>query len=356
MRILPLLAIPLVAACSASSVDVRGRVVDVDNNPVPGARVVLWSFPTAAPETRPSLEADADGAFEGNLPLPPMTGMYVMAYDKEGALGGFAPLKEDEAITIVAHPLAVVKGRVTYENLPKPIREYPTLSAWNHVYVQRSGEKHRLFAGGPLTRDGFSFRLPPGDYSLQIFGYHIPILKTVHVENGGEVDLGTLVAVAHKGHEVVGSPAPELSFVDARGIALEGGLAALKGKWVVLFLWDHRMRENPYLLSSLIKFYRERPELRDRMEIVGVHNCDDVLTVVDLERARKRDNGHHPTAEIPFPVGIDEDEKTFNAYGIVRGPTRYAPYVFLVDPEGVVSFNPDSHNIIALLKSKLGVE
>jgi hypothetical protein len=351
--VIPLVA--LAAACSAISVDVRGRVVDAENNPLPGARIVLWSFPTADPASRPSLEADGDGAFDGTLPLPPMTGMYVMAYDKNGTVGGFAPLKDGEDVTIVAQPLTVVKGRVTYEKLPKPIREYPP-GTWNHVYLQRSGEKYRMFAGGPLTGGEFSFRLPPGDYSVQVFGLHVPILKTVHVEGGGEIDLGTLVAVAHKGNEIIGSPAPELSFVDARGIALEGGLAALKGKWVVLIFWDHRMRQNAHWLKSLMKFYSERPELRDRMKFVGVHNGDDVLTVAELERARLWDNGHHPTAAIPFPVGIDKDEKTFNAYGLVRGPARSSPVVLLLDPEGVVTFHPDSHDIIRLVKSKLGVE
>ena len=72
--------------------------------------------------------------------------------------------------------------------------------------------------------------------------------------------------------------------------------------------------------------------MRDRFEILAIHHSDDVLTVRDLDGALYFKGGR-----LPFPVIIDEEGKTFDAYGLERGAMfRSAPSQFLIDPDGRV--------------------
>jgi len=52
-------------------------------------------------------------------------------------------------------------------------------------------------------------------------------------------------------------------------------------------------------------------------------------------------------------VFIDEDGKTFKAYGIERGRDRQAPATFLVDPDGKIELRFETNGPVQFLKSKL---
>ena len=81
--------------------------------------------------------------------------------------------------------------------------------------------------------------------------------------------------------------------------------------------------------------------------------CDDVLTVSDLNQARIWDDDDHRPEPIPFPVFVDDDGKTFKAYGIERGRDRQAPSTFLIDPEGKIELPFETNGPVQFLKSKL---
>jgi peroxiredoxin len=364
MRHTPVFGMLLLAACASSTIDVRGRVVDQDGRPIPGAVVCATPFPSmSAIPSPPGVVTGAEGEFEGEF-INHSGGVKVMAVDRGRMRGGLARSRRGEPVEIVATPLGRVMGRVSYDKIPKTIRE-GSGARFSSIYIG----KRSLFqdtmplvgimdweAGGALEDGTFEFLLPPGKYNVLVHGAHQWIQREVTVPEAlKEVDLGVMEAEPFPGQEIYGTAAPELRFADARGIVKEGGLAALKGKWVLVYFWDHRMAFNTHWLPALISFYKEHPELRDRMEVVGVHNCDDVQTVDDLDRARTWKTGVADFEAIPFPVGIDDGEKTFNAYGLVRGSRRRSPRHFLITPEGIVDFNPTVVNFTLLLKSKLGV-
>jgi hypothetical protein len=364
---LPILVVATVTACTSLTADVRGRVVDEEGRPFGGAQVFLSTYPTPTDILKPVLQTNADGEFHGEVTFLSHGGSPVLVVDAERSVGGLARFnRRREPVTIVVQPLSRVRGRVSYEKIPKPLRvfaEEGMRGRWVSIgrpYAIAPDElrSHPLerVASTQLEDGRFEFLLPPGEYQAEVHGLHEAIVQRFKVDREQKtVDVGTWEAKPLPEHEIYGAPAPELRFADARGIAKEGGLAALKGKWVLLYLWDHRMVANNWL-PALIRFYTEHPEYRDRLEIVGVHNCDDVLSVMELEGRRAWATRMSEWQAIPFPVGIDDDEKTPNAYGMVRGRRRGSPHVALIDPEGIVTFNPNAYNIVTLLKSKLGVD
>jgi peroxiredoxin len=170
---------------------------------------------------------------------------------------------------------------------------------------------------------------------LHAYGGGKPLIHAFEVRHGEEeVDLGTLAVEPYQYQTLIGRPAPDLHIADARGVPKDFKLSSLRGKWVALFFWNHRMEANGHILPAYAELYETRKDARDRFEIIVVHNSDDVLTVGDYDRAVWR-------KEIPkfsMPLVIDDREKSFETYGLERGPQfRTAPSEFLVDPEGNVA-------------------
>ena len=368
-RLLAIPALTILAACTSLTAQVRGRVVDDQDRPVAGAQVSLGSFPSLPEEGEPQvLESDANGEFDGAVSFRSRSGAYVRALDPDLGRGGIAYFnRRREPVTIVVRPLTRVRGRVSYDGLPRPIRELNAPEGFRGRYLQvtRLGPSRINSKGLPVPTlehvayrmldDGrFEFLLPAGTYMARAYGLHEPLTREFTVAEGGsEIDLGALEARPLPGHEIYGAPAPELHFADTRGLPNDFTLSSLRGKWVVLYFWDHRMRANSHWLPSLVRFYEERKDFRDRFEIIGVHNCDDVVTVAELDRARAWDEDDHKLEPLPFPVGIDDDEESFNAYFIARGRRRQSPSWFVVNPEGNVEFCPTVVNVADFLKSKL---
>ncbi len=370
MRSIPILALALalLAACGPPTTAlVRGRVIDEEQRPVPGAKVTLSAYPSLAETSNQDyLTTDAKGEFDGVLSCRTRGGSPVLALVAEGRQGGVAHLnRRREPVTIVVRTLALVKGRVSYEKLPKPIREWNAEKGegfrGRHVQIWRrlpakpdggSAPPPEYVAGGPLVNEAFEYLLPGGDYDVKVMGFHQLVIRDFRVnESADDVDLGVLEALPIHGHEIYGAPAPELRLADARDLPKDFTWASLRGKWVLLFLWDHRARANNWL-PGLIRFQADHADKRDQFQIIAVHNCDDVLTVADLDRNLAWGMGPYEWKPLPFPVAIDDDSKTFNAYGIERGPRRQAGHLFLINPEGQVEFCP-GQPLLSVLKSKL---
>jgi peroxiredoxin len=363
----PILVLTILAACTSLTARVQGRVVDDHNQPVEGARISLGGYPLDSKPSEEFLVSDANGEFSGTMTFRSKSGSRVVAMDPEHRWGGIAHFNRSrEPVTIAVRPLFAVRGRVSYNKLTKWVREKNEagpVEYWSrNILVKRRmppkpdgrPSESEYVAGGKLEDAAFEFFLPAGEYELMVTGMHDSFHHVFRFEESGKgVDLGVLEVKPHPAFALFGSPAPELKLADARGIPKDFEWSSLRGKWVVLFFWDHRMSGNRHWLPSLIKFYTDRQDLRDRVEFIGIHNCDDVLTVRDLDLVRTRDVGDYEFQAIPFPVAIDDESKTFNAYGLFRGITRASPRAFLVNPEGRVEFWHTYVSPVQFLTAKL---
>ena len=354
----------LTACGSTKTTRVLGRVVDEENRPVAGARLSMGWLET------PYLETGADGEFEGTLGLTSSRKGPLLALDPEGRRGGLAMLGwTPEPVTIVLKPLKRVRGRVSYEKLPEAFREWHAKPrAWNPPVItvsvpvqdevsflgERRGPSLGLVARRSLTDGTFEFALPAGEYSLLVGGYHHPLIRPLLIaESDRDVDVGLLEVQPFEIHKRSGVEAPEIQ-VNSDTAPHQGlKLADLRGKWVLLFFWDHRMKFNSDWLPGLIRLYHDRRADRGRFEIVALHNCDDVLTVSDLNMALFWDSQDRRTEAIPFPMFVDDDGKTFKAYGIERGRPRQSPTWYLINPQGKFELSFDTGDPVRFLNSKL---
>ena len=265
------------------------------------------------------------------------------ALDPGGKWGGTAHInRHRKPVTITVYPLMRVDGRVSFEKMP------PSLRKWNEraegfrgssVVVRRkrlmvdgNPSAAEYVASGPLRDGRFEFYLPAGEYELLTSARIEPV--PFSVASGRESDLGVLEALPTARQALYDAPAPALKLADARGIPTDFHWSSVRGRWVILYFWDHRNRANPWL-QGLIDAWTSWSEHRDQFEFIAVHNSDSVLTVNDLERILQWETEN---PRIPFPVAIDDGEKTFNAYAIERGLPRRANCLFVINPDGRVEF------------------
>ena len=100
-------------------------------------------------------------------------------------------------------------------------------------------------------------------------------------------------------------------------------------------------------LPHLIEFYKGHPELRDRYEILALHESNSLKTFKELDEKNARNEQEVWHTKLPFPILIDKDRITERRYGITGFPT-----LVLIDPEGKIVKGGN----FELLKEKLGVK
>lgn len=99
-------------------------------------------------------------------------------------------------------------------------------------------------------------------------------------------------------------------------------------------------------LPHLIEFYNGHPELRDKFEILAIHESHSLKSFKELD-VKNAANEKKWKTKLPFPVLIDKDNKTLERYGISSYPT-----LVLIDPEG----GQVKGGTLEMLKEKLGVK
>jgi hypothetical protein len=380
----------LVVATGARAGDreVRGRVVDGAGRPVAGAAVAfLWrangpsldaagkpydfkkeedvrAFWGHLGEMQPAgTEDPAKTGDDGRFSLAmPESYHFLMAMDRQRRRGGLAILpkgKEGEPVEVRIGPLVRVRG--SFEGPGPGQRPH-----WTHVYVNfpedpvRPLDSTRLVSCGSFDAK-FDFSLPPGRYSLEassqyadkneLEGEIIPD-RPIALEGAvREVDLGRLTFSPfrinarmkeakskeagtwwdHTQH--YGEMPPRWHVTDARGVSKDVQVADFKGKWLLVEFWGFSCV--PCLkrgLPSLVKFYEDHKDQRDRFEVLAI--CVDpdgeVKSMAEVDRRLEPIVQHvWGGKRLPFPVLLDPTFQTWERFGLLGMGD-----VLLFDPEG----------------------
>lgn len=95
-----------------------------------------------------------------------------------------------------------------------------------------------------------------------------------------------------------------------------------------------------------MEFYRAHPELRDKFEILAMHESHSVKSFKELDVKNAKTEQEIWKGPLPFPVLIDKEGRTTARYGIFAYPTAV-----LIDPEGRMAKGG-----FRMLKERLGVK
>ena len=340
----------MVIEAKAGPTKVSGRVVLADGKPAIGVDVAsTWSHSGGKLNAFEGVKTDADGRF--TLPVEtngrPFT---LMAADPEGKLGGLAVVKPGDAskpVEIKLGPLVHVFGECISKDPAVPI-----LMAWVSVtiagetttpsFMDSPPDEPDIKIGQPVPEKPatFELRLPVGDYVLQCYEPKEPtghkarfVPLTIKLDRPDniykmpriELELSALV-------KLYGQEPPPLKIKDARGVPKGVKLADFKGKYVLLEFWATWC--GPCLgqgIPDLMELYDEHEADRDKFVILAVHTkgSDDFADLDKKLAPIVRDTWHG--RNLPFPILLDDDGQTSEAYGIEGIPASV-----LIDPQGKV--------------------
>lgn len=323
MRRLPVLALALFAACGGPYVGrLQGHVVDEQGRPVKGARITL-----SGPD---HLVTDENGKFDGELTFHRRRWISVSALTEDHRLGGVASTRSPhQPVAITMQRLVRVSGRVNSDKLPPSIRDLHGEEGirWPRVTVRKADPVVGQFQCIVDFKDrAFESFLNAGAYTIEVQGMHVTLAREFRVTaDSGDIDLGVLEAIPLPGYDRFDSPAPELQVSDGTK------LADLRGKWVLLLLWD-RPCKNDLVIRKLVRFHNDPHVDRGGFAIVAVHR--DPLSDSELERARTHDHEGRRPEPISFPISIDYQGRTFEAYGVPPGVNA----LHVINPEGKFEF------------------
>jgi thiol-disulfide isomerase/thioredoxin len=305
--------------------------------------------------------------------------MPIFALDKRHERGGIVLVDQsegDKPVTITLAPLVRVTAKVYCSEAGKTP---DWLVAQIYVPDSKGNKSKKLMICGSY-RGEISFLLPPGKYDLEAHSMSPnaklftskeqagkdavagPPVLGIHIEvprGKATLDLGVLDLALPRDKDGIprdltqyyGKTPPELSITDARGVPKTVKLADFRGKWVVLEFWalwcDPCVYRN---LPELTKFYEEHAAERDRFQILSICNTEQEKTLTmdayDVLAAPVIDKAW-VGKQLPYPVLLDGERKTWGIYGIQGWPKR-----LLIDPDGHLVKDGDLAMLAEKLKEK----
>jgi len=231
-RVLGILLALAAAAAAQGKVDIVGKAVDSDGNPIAGAAVAtLWgegrphSAVTTDQEGRFTLEVDNRGR--------PVAILVMDAERKRGAVSRFSDRSFGKERTLKLEPLVKVHGKFFCKDLKKK-------PSWTNVYVNALPGKIRVARHSSQEAE-FSFLLPPGEYQLYMYGTDTTTITREEFVNGdeGTIDLKTVNLPATNLAKMYGKKAPAWNVTDTRGVKRNVKLSDYRGKYVLLEFWGY---------------------------------------------------------------------------------------------------------------------
>lgn len=323
------------------------KVVDQSGTPIKGATVTRF----LQQNRNPALNRDRNS---WELVAPRITdekGMVQLSYEELGGQAVVAWQKETRKMAVAdVSPWSCTQGAITLTLLPESQTHIkvrcpdlnPARTKENvfHTYVQNKSGQPFLLA---FEKSGeFHYPLPPGDYTLMIYGrFFKRIFVPFSVPEGkAEFTLPEISVEASRLPGLIGEPAPSLESVTGwKGQPVN--LTSLKGKIVLLEFWGYWC--GPCIESMPILF-----SLHDRFKdkdlvIVGVHididgDVPDAATL-DKKIAKYRQETWKGR-DLPFSIGLFNGTKAADGssrgaiaqtYGIQSYPTT-----ILIDRAGKV--------------------
>jgi|GEM_PF-95941 len=324
------------------------QVVDPAGKPVQGAKVMTSMQQFYQPGKTKSRET-------WTLVAPKVTdekGLVQLNYEELGGQGLMAWQKESDLIAVAAtSPWLLSQAPVTKVTLQPECQTRITVSCPG---LDAASAKENIFhtnvqnhAGQPIqlafdTSGNFSYPLPPGDYTVMVYGRSFR-KKTVSFSvpaGKKEYTAPEIVVEASKLPGLVGKPAPTLqSATGWKGEPVD--LASLKGKVVLLEFWGYWCGP---CVGSMPVLFALHDEFKDKdLVIVGIH-IDIEGDVPDAATLDKKIAMYRKEIwkgrDLPFSVGLFNGIKTdkdsergaiAQTYGIQSYPTT-----ILIDRAGKV--------------------
>jgi thiol-disulfide isomerase/thioredoxin len=287
----------------------------------------------------------------------------IIARHEQRKITAFADVDPDKTklpIVLTLRPEQPVAGRVVCPELLREIK-------WLAVLVKFEGNRILTTVHDSAN---FELALPPGKYSLQVYGadtHHLQSMIEVKAD-ANPVRLEPIALRATRLALIEGQPAPEIPDVVAWKNSAGLKLADLRGKCVILDFWG-------YWCSACVHDMPRLFELHDKyhgqgLEIIGIHidkgesEQTPVTTVAELNKRLGHIRSEQWSGrDVPFPIalvlgtqtpfGEETDQKAQGAaaaaFGVIHYPTR-----ILIDRSGRVvgEFDPNEEGM-ELLKQKL---
>lgn len=237
-------AFALVSATIAQDTrEVRGHVVDSKGKPAAGIGIATgWQFHDTAPTarwrsgarlySRSATPTNQEGKFARSLYFRGRP-VALFALDMAGKRGAiFVVDKEnaDEEHAVTLRPLVHLHGRIGIGD--------SNLKA-STVYAYIFDPRAPIAFASYVTKEKFSFHLPPGRYQLLLTAKDLVPLKMEVALEAGDVELGTIDLSATSLAKRYGKEPPAWNVTAARGVDKGVRLSDYKGKWVMIEFWAY---------------------------------------------------------------------------------------------------------------------